>query len=165
MHKYLTTYRSRVIALSLFAVLALIAACGEETLGTPTLRPQRTAVATASPIADEVAKARVSAIFQQQVTAIKQDDWESVYATCSPQFRAARDLERYVQDASSQFTRDGYDSEGFEARNIEPFVRTSERVRVRWDAYQDSSYVRTEEVGQTYVFTQGDWFDDGAWCR
>lgn len=146
-------------------MLALVAACGDDAIGTPTLRPQRTVVSTATPIADEVAKARVSEIFLSQIAAIKRNDWEGVYATCSPQFRAARDLDRYVQDASDQFARDGYAAEGFEARNIEPFVRISERILVRWDAFQDGSFIRTEEVGQTYVFTQGDWFDDGAWCR
>lgn len=74
-------------------------------------------------------------------------------------------MQRFVQGASAQFMRDGYTSAGFEARNIEPFVRAPDRLRVRWDAFQDGVYIRTEEIGQTYVFTQGRWFDDGAWCR
>lgn len=165
LHKYLTSHRSRFIAVGLFAMLALVTACGEETLGTPTLRPQRTVVATATPISSEIARARVREIFQSQIAAIQRGDWESVFATCSPNFRAARDIERYVEDAAFRFSGDGYSPTGFEARNVEPFVRAPDRIRVRWDAYQDGSYVRTEEVGQVYIFTQGRWFDDGAWCK
>lgn len=100
-----------------------------------------------------------------QVASIKMGDWRAVYESCTPQFRTARAVERYVQDASAQFARDGYTQEGFDARNVEPFVRASDRIRVRWDAYQDGSFLRTEEIGQTYIFTNGDWFDDGVWCR
>ncbi len=151
--------------MGLMAAIAVVVACSEETRGTPTLRPTRVITATATPIADEVIKSRVAAIFRSQVAGIQREDWETVYQTCSPQFRAARDLQRYVQDASAQFARDGYSASGFEARNVEPFVRAPDRVRVRWDAYQDGSFVRTLEVGEVYVFTQGDWFDDGAWCK
>lgn len=165
LHKLKKISRPRVIALGLFTVLALIAACSEESLGTPTLGPQRTVVATSTPISDEIAKARVNEIFESQIDAIKRGDWEAVFETCSPNFHAARDLERFVQDAAAQFARDGYTPAGFEARNVEPFVRTADRIRVRWDAYENGSYVRTEEIGQIFVFTQGDWFDDGAWCK
>ncbi len=133
--------------------------------GTPTLRPTRTSDVTPTPLASELARARVSAIFTTQVAAIQQGDWAAVYQACSPEFRASRTLARYVQDATAQFARDGYSSAGCEARNINPTVRAPERIRVKWDAYQDGRFVRTVEIGQTYVFTQGDWFDDGAWCR
>lgn len=157
--------RPRVIAVGLFTVLAMVAACSNESLGTPTLGPQRTVVSTSTPISDEIAKARVNEIFETQIDAIKRSDWEAVFATCSPNFRAARDLERFVLDAERQFARDGYTAAGFEARNVEPFVRTADRIRVRWDAYENGDYVRTEEIGQIFVFTQGKWFDDGAWCK
>ncbi len=153
------------MTVSFFALFVVATACGDETLGTPTLRPQRTVVATETPRPSEVARARVAEIFAEQIAAITRNDWEAVYQTCSPSFRSARALPRYVEDASRQFERDGYTPEGFEARNVEPFVRSPDRVRVRWDAFQNGSFVRTEEIGQTYVFTQGDWFDDGAWCR
>lgn len=165
LRKFLTTKRSRVLAVGLFALLASVTACGEEVIGTPTLAPARTVVATQTPLAAETAKARVREIFESQVAAIKRDDWAAVYQSCSPSFRSSRNLARYVQDASAQFARDGYTAEGFEARNVEPFVRAPDRLRVKWDAYQNGVYIRTEEVGETYIFTQGDWFDDGAWCR
>ena len=92
-------------------------------------------------------------------------DWASVYPSCSPSFRQARDLDRFVREASAQFQRDGYTAGGFEARNIQPSIRAPDRIRVRWDAYQDGAFVRTLEVGQVYVFTLGRWFDEGAWCR
>ena len=160
-------HAARLLLAATFALsFALVASCAtEESEATPTLRPTRVTNATPTPNLDEVSKARVAAIFASQVAAIQAGDWASVYPTCSPQFRAARDVTRFVRDASGQFARDGYTVEGFEARNIEPSVRAPDRVRVKWDAYQDGSYVRTEEVGQIYVFTQGDWFDDGAWCR
>ncbi len=145
--------------------MVVIGACGDETLGTPTLRPTRVIDSTPTPIAEEIAKARVSEVFTAQVAAIRQNDWSQVYESCTPQFRAARDRARYIEDAIAQFARDGYSVEGFEARNVEPFVRSPDRIRVRWDAFQDGFFVRTEEIGQTYIFTQGDWFDDGAWCR
>ncbi len=147
------------------ALLIFLSACVEDFDGTPTLRPARTAVATSTPNLEALAKTRVADIFTIQIAAIQRDDWPSVYETCSPQFRVARDVDRFVRDTSAQFSRDGYVAAGFEARNVEPFVRAPGRVRVRWDAYQDGSYVRTEEVGQTYILAQGDWFDDGAWCR
>jgi hypothetical protein len=148
------------------ALLVLLSACvGEDFVGTPTLRPARTAIATSTPNLDVLAKTRVADIFAIQIAAIQRKDWAALYPICSPQFRAARDLDRFVRDSSAQFARDGYSASGFEARNVEPFVRAPYRVRVRWDAYQGGEYIRTEEVGQTYVFTQGDWFDDGAWCR
>jgi hypothetical protein len=92
-------------------------------------------------------------------------DWASVYPSCSPSFRQGRDLDRFVREASAQFQRDGYTADGFEARNIQPSIRAPDRIRVRWDAYQDGAFVRTLEVGQVYVFTLGRWFDEGAWCR
>jgi hypothetical protein len=112
-----------------------------------------------------VAKARVAELFERQVSAIQRGDWQAVYEMCSPGFRAARNLNRFLLDAARQFARDGYTVEGFEARRVEPNERAPDRVTVRWDAYQDGNYVRTTEIGQTYIFTQGSWFDDGAWCR
>ena len=122
-------------------------------------------VATSTPNLEAVTKTLVSDLFAIQIAAIQRSDWAAVYPTCSPQFRAARDVDRFVRDSSAQFARDGYTESGFEARKVEPFVRAPDRVRVRWDAYQDGNYIRTEEVGQTYIFTQGDWFDEGTWCR
>lgn len=146
-------------------LLVFFSACAEETIGTPTLRPARTAEVTSTPNQEVLVKTRVSNLLASQVAAIQREDWETVYQTCSPQFRASRTLSRYVADAISQFARDGYRVPGFEARNVEPSVRAQDRVLVRWDAYQDGAYIRTEEVGETYIFTQGAWFDDGAWCR
>ncbi len=143
----------------------LLAACADETMGTPTLFPQRTVTATATPLPSEVARERVRTLFESQVASIQNEDWAAVYETCAPGFRASRAQERYVQDAAAQFARNGYVASGFEARNVEPFVRAPDRVRVRWDAFQDGEFIRTLEVGQTYVLTQGQWFDDGAWCR
>lgn len=165
MLKLFTTHRKRLFTAGLLVVVALITACADGIEPTPTLQPAPTVFATTTPIPAEVAKARVTELFQGQVAAIQRGDWATVYEACSPAFRAARSLQRYVRDASAQFERDGYTTQGFAARNIEPFVRASDRVRVRWDAYQDGSYVRTDEVGQTYIFTQGAWFDEGAWCR
>ena len=158
--------RKLVLAGSAVVLLIFSAACAQpDSDATPTLQATRTITATATPNNEARTKARVSALFAQQVALIQQEDWAAVYQTCSPSFRSARTQTRYVQDASAQFRRDGYVASGFEARNVEPFVRAPDRIRVRWDAYQDGRYVRTNEIGQTYIFTQGDWFDDGAWCR
>ncbi len=140
-------------------------ACSEDPPGTPTLQPTRASLATATPVAAEIAKAAVNELFESQIASIQQGDWEKVYETCSPDFRASRDLDRFVEDATFRFAQEGYSLPGFEARDVEPSVRAPDRVRVRWDAYQDGSYIRTEEIGQVYVFTQDRWFDDGAWCK
>lgn len=147
-------------------LLFLLTSCASSsTDATPPLRPARTVVATSTPNIEAVAKIRVNELFAIQIAAIQRNDWAAVYPTCSPQFRAARDVVRFVRDSSEQFARDGYAETGFEARSVEPFVRAPDRIRVRWDAYQDGKYIRTEEVGQTYIFTQGEWFDEGTWCR
>lgn len=148
------------------ALATVFVACNDGQVElTPTLHPTRIIGPTSTPSTDAQVKAQVLSLFQQQVEFIKAGDWEAVYETCSPSFRGARSLNRYVQDATRQFANNGYTPEGFEARNIQPFLRASDRVRVRWDAYQNDRYIRTLEVGQTYIFTQGRWFDDGAWCR
>ena len=155
-----------LLAACLVGLSVLCSACAEASSdATPTLRPARTAVATSTPNLEALAKTRVSDLFAIQIAAIQRNDWAAVYPICSPQFRAARDVDRFVRDSSAQFARDGYVASGFEARNVEPSVRAPDRVLVRWDAYQDGQFVRTLEVGQTFIFTQEDWFDEGAWCR
>lgn len=144
---------------------SLAAACSDETIGTPTLFPQPTSVATSTPVVSEIARQRVRTIFESQIAAIQEGDWAAVYQTCTPEFRSSRTLERFTQDANTQFRRDGYRADGFEARNIDPLLRAPDRIRVKWDAFQDGVFIRTEEIGQTYILTQGRWFDDGAWCR
>jgi hypothetical protein len=142
-------------------------ACGEVQTSepTPSLRPTRTLPGTPTPNAEVLAERRVVEVFTRQISAIQQGNWQAVYETCSPSFRSARNLDRFVLDSTRQFASDGYSSTGFEARNIDPVVRSFDRVRVSWDAYQDGAFVRNVEIGQTYIFTQGEWFDDGAWCR
>ncbi len=150
----------------LFAVLlTLVTACANGTAATPTAAPTATPIVTPTPNRESLIKQRVAVLFQMQIAAIQRGDWSGVYEICSPNFRTARSLDRFVRDAEAQFKLDGYSVPGFEARNVEVFVRAADRVRVRWDAYQDGRFVRTEEVGQTYILTQGDWFDEGAWCR
>ena len=149
----------------LMIVVVVGSGCSQDPQGTPTLQPTRPSNATPTPVAAEVAKAAVAELFQQQVTAIQQDDWTAVFDTCSPAFRASREIDRYIEDATFRFRQDGYSLPGFEARNVEPSLRAPDRVRVRWDAYQNGQFVRTEEIGQVYVFTQDRWFDDGAWCK
>ena len=147
------------------ACLALAAAaCGGSSYATPTATSMPLpATATLTP--DARTKAAVSSLFNTQVAAIKLSDWSAVYETCSPGFRAGRNRDRFVADATRLFASAGYTPEGFEARNVDPQVRSADRVRVRGDAYEDGQYLRTNEVGQTYIFTQGRWFDEGAWCR
>ena len=149
----------------LTAHVALAAACGGSSYATPTPLPTPPPSATATLTPDARAKAAVAAVFNTQVEAIKRGDWAAVYETCSPGFRAARSRDRFAADASRLFATAGHTPEGFDARNIDPQVRAADRVRVRWDAYEDGQYLRTNEVGQTYVFTHGAWFDEGAWCR
>jgi hypothetical protein len=150
----------------LFAVLLiLVTACASEAAATATPAPTSTPVTTPTPNPESLIKQRVGVRFKIQVEAIQQGDWASVYEVCSPEFRSARSLERFTRDAQAQFKLDGYSVPGFEARNVEVFVRAADRTRVRWDAYQDGRFIRTKEVGQTYILTQGDWFDEGAWCR
>ena len=158
-------YRAITASILLLMAFAAVSCSNNESDAIPTLRPTRTVDATATPIAAEVAKQRVSEIFAAQVDAAKRDDWRTVFEYCSPQFRESRDVSRFIEDAPAQFARDGYTNAGFEARNVQPTLRAPDRVRVRWEAYENGSFVRTEEVGQTYVFTHGDWYDDGAWCR
>ena len=147
------------------AALLLIVACATVDPLTPTPDPTPRPPTTPTPTNEGQAKADVTALFLLQIEHIQRRDWAAVYATCSPQFRAARPEDRFVRDAAAQFERDGYSNGGFEARNVKPSVRASGRVRVSWDAYQDGQFVRTEEVGQVYIFTHGAWFDEGAWCR
>lgn len=156
----------RVLTVHLMtAAMLLIVACATVDPLTPTPDPTPAPPTTPTPTNEGQAKADVTALFVMQVDFITRGDWVAVYATCSPQFRAARPEERFVRDAVAQFERDGYSTGGFEARNVVPSVRASGRVRVSWDAYQDGQFVRTEEVGQVYIFTHGAWFDEGAWCR
>jgi hypothetical protein len=159
-------YVARLSAIaSLTAIVLLAVACASEAVTNPTPFPTSTPVTTPTPNPESLTKQRVSVRFREQVAAIQRGDWGSVYEVCSPEFRSARSLDRFSRDAQAQFKLDGYSVPGFEARNVEVFVRAADRVRVRWDAYQDGRFIRTKEVGQTYILMQGDWFDEGAWCR
>ncbi|MDA0676581.1 MAG: hypothetical protein O2788_01075 [Chloroflexi bacterium] len=150
----------------LLAILVvLVTACASEAAATPTSAPTSTPVTTPTPNPESLIKQRVGVRFKTQVEAIQRGDWAAVYEVCSPEFRSARSLDRFIRDATAQFKLDGYAVPGFDARNVKVFVRAADRVRVRWDAYQDGRFIRTKEVGQTYILTQGDWFDEGAWCR
>jgi hypothetical protein len=88
-----------------------------------------------------------------------------VYSHCSPHYRQLRTVERFSQDASTQFGRDGFTTEGFEARNVGVSVRSPDRVLVTFDAYQDGAFIRTLSLGQNYVLVNGRWWDDGTWCK
>ena len=149
----------------LAAFTVLITACASEVAAISTPAPTSTPVVTPTPNPESLIKQRVRTRFMTQVEAIQQGDWAAVYEVCSPEFRAARSLARFERDAEAQFKLDGYSIPGFEASNVEVFVRAADRTRVRWDAYQDGRFIRTKEVGQTYILTQGDWYDEGAWCR
>lgn len=153
-----------IIAAAVFAVAA--ANCGGANPPTATPAPTRAPVTgTATPTQDALTKSRVAEIFKAEVAAIKRDDWPAVYLACSPAFRASRSLNDFTASSARRFLLDGYTAEGFEARNIEPSIRSADRVRVKWDAYQHGAFVRTVEIGQVYVLVQGDWYDEGAWCR
>jgi hypothetical protein len=106
----------------------------------------------------------VRAVFDVQVVAVKAGDWASVYSHCSPGFRQLRTVERFTQDASAKFARDGFTAEGFEARNVRISVRSPDRVLVTLDAYQDGAFIRTLSVGQNYILVSGRWWDNGTWC-
>ena len=163
----LRAHKSRSLAIGAIAAFAVFfIACNRTDPPTSTPVPTPTTVTgTPTPNADELIKARILEIFTGQVAAIKQGDWAAVYQTCSPAFKAGRTLEVFTRTNVRNFAQAGYTAEGFEARNVDPSIRAADRVRVKWDAYQNGEYVRTEEVGQVYVRVQGRWYDEGAWCR
>lgn len=163
----MNSYKRR--AQVLFAIIAFsVFATACDRTDPPTATPVSTptpVVGTPTPTADTLIKNRVREIFTAQIDAIKSDDWEAVYQYCSPSYKSGRTLEVFTRTNARLFAQDGYTAAGFEARNVEPSIRAAGRVRVKWDAFQDGRFVRTEEVGQVYLLVQGRWYDEGAWCR
>jgi len=154
-----------LIRAALILVLIALSACNQPDNPTSTPVPTATAVVTATPTQTERVVTAVRAVFDAQVEAVKAGDWPSVYSHCSPGFRQLRTVERFTQDASAEFARGGFTSEGFEARNVRVSVRSPDRVLVTFDAYQGGAFVRTQSVGQNYSLVSGRWWDDGTWCK
>ncbi len=154
-----------LLLLALFVLMWLAVACGRQSSAPdPTPRPVVTRTATPPPAVAE--RQKVAVVFAQQLEFIKQGDWESIYASCTVDFRGRRSLETFIEQAEANFFRQGYTYEGFEARNIRTTTEPRDRVSVTYDAYENGRFIRTvtPDAG-AYVKIAGEWIDDGINCR
>ena len=156
---------SRTALLALFAMFILIVACGKQTsIGTPTPRPFETVVPTVPPAVVE--RDQVKAVFLDEIAHISHGEWTTIYQSCTIDFRSRRDLETFIEQAESNFFRQGYTYDGFEARNVVMTTESDDRVSMTYDAYENGEFIRkVTPDGGAFVLVKGEWIDDGINCR
>ena len=134
-------------------------------IASPTAVPVNVPEPTPTPSFTDVSKTEISALFEEQAGAISRADWESVYHSCNPSYRARRDLERFQGDVEQYLSRLDTSSDSLDVRGPEVTKGRDDRFDLNYDLYIEGEFSQTIRVGGAYVFINGQWYDDGVWCR
>ena len=105
------------------------------------------------------------ALFDEQVTFISNEDWEATYRTCNPSYRARRDLDRFTGDVGGYLSRLDTTAASMDVRNPIVTKGRDDRFDLNYDLYIGDEFSQTIRVGGAYVYINGQWYDDGVWCR
>ena len=140
-------------------------ACGTVgRLATPTpiaTLPPATPTATFT----DTAKEEIAALFERQIAAIVAGEWDVLFATCSPDYRSRRAVDRLAEDLARYLVRLDVDAASLDPRNLEITKGRDDRFDLNYDLFIDGQYSQTVRVGSAYVHVVGEWYDDGVWCR
>lgn len=134
-------------------------------LASPTQVPGDDALLTPTPSFTDAAKADITALFGEQAASITDEDWETTYRTCNPSYRTRRDLERFTSDVSRYLSRIDTTAASLDVRNPIVTKGRDDRFDLNYDLYVDEEFSQTIRVGGAYVYINGQWYDDGVWCR
>ena len=134
-------------------------------IASPTPVPVVEPEPTPTPSFTDAAKAEISTIFDEQSIAISSLDWQSLYRTCNPTYRARRDLERFRGDVEQYLRRLDVVSTSLDVRNPQLTKGRDDRFDLNFDLYINNEYSQTIRVVGAYVYINEQWYDDGVWCR
>jgi len=141
-------------------------ACGTVgSLATPTPTPDNSPPPTPTPTFTDLAKTDILALFNEQVLAISASDWASAYAICEPSYRSRRDLDRFTRDVQILLT--GYDTTAAELdiRNAVVTKGRDDRFDLDYDLFIGDAFSQHFRIAGGYIYTSGEWYDNGVWCR
>ena len=144
----------------------MLIGCGTVgSLASPTPVPSNDSRLTPTPSFTDVAKSEIKSLFDEQVTFISNEDWESTYRTCNPSYRARRDLDRFTGDIDGYLSRLDTTATSLDVRNPVVTKGRDDRFDLNYDLYIGDEFSQTIRVGGAYVYINGQWYDDGVWCR
>ena len=148
------------------ATFVFVAGCGTVgSLASPTPLPIDVTELTPTPTFTDAAKAEITALFSEQADSISNSDWQSVYHSCNPTYRARRDLERFTGDVARYLSRFETTPGSLDVRNPIVIKGRDDRFDLNYDLYLAGEFSQTIRVGGAYIFVNGEWYDDGVWCR
>ena len=147
------------------AATLLMLGCGTVgSLASPT--PVATVVeANPTPTFTDLSKSAINELFVRQSVWVKNGDWQSAFDSCSPSYRTRRDVERFKEDVQRYLLRHDTAPDILDVRNPEVTKGRDDRFDMNYDLYIDSEFAETIRVGGAYVHVNGQWYDDGVWCR
>ncbi len=134
-------------------------------LASPTPVPVGNSRLTPTPSFTDASKSAITERFVEQAASISNEDWESAYRTCSPGYRARRDLDRFTGDTSRYLNQLDTSAVSLDFRNPIVTKGRDDRFDLNYDLYIDEEFSQTIRVGGAYVQINGEWYDDGVWCR
>lgn len=144
----------------------LVVGCGTVgSLASPTPVPVDNSRLTPTPSFTDTAKTEITTLFREQTASIKGGNWEAVYRTCNPSYRARRDLERFTGDVGRYLSRLETTAASLDVRNPIVTKGRDDRFDLNYDLYIGEEFSQTIRVGGAYVYINGQWYDDGVWCR
>lgn len=121
--------------------------------------------APATPTFTDRSKAAIESLFIEQTTAIKDDDWQTAFQSCSPSYRTRRDPDRFREDLERYLLRLDTAPGVLDVRDPEVTKGRDDRFDMNYDLYIGGEYSETIRVGGAYVQVHDEWYDDGVWCR
>ena len=134
-------------------------------LASPTPLPANEPEPTPTPSFTDAAKSDISNLFAEQAAAILSSEWQTVYESCNPTYRARRDVDRFKGDVEQYLSRLDAAPTALDVRDPQVTKGRDDRFDLNYDLYIDGEYSQTVRVGGAYVFINGHWYDDGVWCR
>ena len=144
----------------------LMLGCGTVgSLASPTQVPENDARLTPTPSFTDAAKTDITTLFGEQAASITDGDWKAAYRSCNPRYRARRDLGRFTGDVSRYLGRLDTTASSLDIRNPIVTKGRDDRFDLNYDRYIDEEFSQTIRVGGAYVYINGQWYDDGVWCR
>ena len=148
------------------ATALLAVGCGTVgSLASPTPVPTDNSRLPPTPSFTDTAKSEITTLFGGQAASITGGNWEAVYRTCNPSYRARRDLERFTGDVGRYLSRLETTAPSLDVRNPVVTRGRDDRFDLNYDLYIDDEFSQTIRVGGAYVYINGQWYDDGVWCR